>query len=135
MSESGRGNIPHRVLALELLRALISRRYCNTYLIDSYQPPNARIDSIYIAVRKALTHAANATWRTTTQLNQDLRISKPGWEPTEGKGALDEWSAECVTPGLFTRHEGKITRNLPSTCVGISHCAPNTLLRAHCRPS
>ncbi len=35
MSEARRGNTPLRVLALELLRALISRRYGNTHLIDS----------------------------------------------------------------------------------------------------
>ena len=69
MSEARRGNTSLRVLALELLRALTSRRYSNTHLIDSYKPPNTRGNSIYIAVRKALTHAANATWRTATQLD------------------------------------------------------------------
>ncbi len=90
MSEARRGNTPLRVLALELLRALTSRSYSNTHLIDSYQPPNTRVDSIYIAIRKALTHAANATWRAATQLDQDLRFSKPEWEPTEGKGQLEK---------------------------------------------
>ena len=85
-SEARRGSTPLRVLALEFLRALTLRRCSNTHLIDSYQPPNTRIDSIYIDARKALTHAAHATWRTVTQLDQDLRISKPGWEPSEGKG-------------------------------------------------
>ncbi len=36
MSEARRGNTHLCVLALELLRALISRRYSNTHLIDSY---------------------------------------------------------------------------------------------------
>ena len=69
MSEARRENTPLCVLALELLRALTSRRYNNTHLINSYQSLNTRVDSIYIAVRKALTHAANATWRTATQLD------------------------------------------------------------------
>ena len=56
MSEARRVNTPLRVLALELLRALTLRCYSNTHLKDSYQPPNTRVDSIYIAVRKALTH-------------------------------------------------------------------------------
>ena len=85
MSEARRGNNTLRVLALELVRAPTLIRYSNTHLINSCQPPNTRVDSIYIAVRKALTHAANATWRTAKQLDQDLRILKPGWEPTEGK--------------------------------------------------
>jgi hypothetical protein len=89
MSEARGGNTLLRVFTLELLRALTSRCYRNTHLIDSYQPPNTRVDSICIAVRNALTHAANATWRTATQLDQNLRISKPGWEPTEEKGPFE----------------------------------------------
>ena len=53
MSEARRENNPLRVLALELLRALTSRRYSNTDLIDSYQPLNTRVDSIYIALLSA----------------------------------------------------------------------------------
>ena len=115
-----------RVLALELLCALTSRRYSNTHLIDSYQQTNTRVECKYIAVRKTLTLAAYATGRTATQLDQDLRILKPGWEPTYGKGPIDKSKAEWVTPGLFTRHEGKIIRNLPSTFAGISRCTANT---------
>ena len=73
MSEARRGNTPLRVLALELVRALTSHRYSNTHLIESYQPPNTRLDSIYIA----LTQVASVTWLTFTQLDQnllDLRI-------------------------------------------------------------
>ncbi len=108
MSEARRENTTLRILAFELFRALISRRYKKTHLMDSYQPPNTRVDSIYIAVRKALTHSANVTWRKVTQLDQDFCISKPRWELTEEKGPLDKWNAEWVTPGLFTRHKGKI---------------------------
>ncbi len=67
------------------------------------------------------------TWRTATKFDQDLCISKPGWETTEGKGPLDKWKAEWVNPGLFTRHEGKIIHDLPSTCAAISHWATNTV--------
>ena len=34
---------------------------------------------------------------------------------------------EWVTPGLFTRHEGKITCNLQTKCATISQCAANTV--------
>ncbi len=136
MSESGRGNTPLRVLARgpssSYRRALISRSYTAIAISTSLKPTNHLIydwlDSIYVTVLETLTHATNATWRTATQLDQDLRISKPDRNrPTEGKGPLDKWKAVRVTLGLFTRNEGKIIYNLASTCAGISHCASNTV--------
>ena len=100
MAEGRIGATPTRVMMLETLGGIVRRRHYNANLAHD-ATPDARVDSIFKDARAAFVRQFYYTVKRAQQIERDIRLRIPGWQPSPGEGPVAEWEREWLASGFF----------------------------------
>ena len=106
------GGTAFRIAVHEATRILVETRDRNADVwrrgVRDYS-----VRSMYTTLRRRFLQVARDARRAAYEREAELNLIYPGWEPSEGKGPVEDWKKDFTQPGYVCEQGGSLVCRLP----------------------